>query len=379
MSSSINSNSKEPSLAPISAYKPQILKIKINYFHSWIERRLTQLLEGMEDEILWSLVFNYLEEAQKRAKKEGPAANPSGGLKAEEIQTALSGFLGQKPASNFVNELFTLLKEAEESETGIPAEFGLKPEEAVKEAFGIIEDKRREMDLSQRVRREVSHNDRYNKDRDHSREEYKEPRDHSESVPSRDRSHTRRHHSRSRSYDRHRHDLRGDYTDEHRIEYKDDRRTDHHKDDRRRHEYRDKSRESRVDRDDERGRERGHYRDRGYSRDREHGRDREHSRDRGHGRDREYSKRHSRGHRDNNDHYDRDRPTIRTRATKSPIPSSSSSSASPSPCWESSLETALPAAPRAPVAQENVPNALEQALRAKALQALANKKQAKMN
>ena len=113
------------------------------------------MLDGLEDEILWSLVYNYLEAAQNRAKKEGPAANPSGGLKAEDIKTALSGFLGAKQATAFVEELFGLLKEAEENGTGIPAEFGMKPEEAVKEAFGIIEDKRKEMDLSQRVRREV--------------------------------------------------------------------------------------------------------------------------------------------------------------------------------------------------------------------------------
>ena len=338
---SFNSNSADlPTV--ISAYKPHILKIKINHFRSWIERRLTQLLEGLEDEILWSLVYNYLEEAQKRAKKEGPAANPTGGLKAEEIKTALSGFLGQKQAAKFVEELFRLLKEAEESETGIPAEFGLKPEEAVKEAFGIIEDKRKEMDMSQRVRREVSHNERYNRDssRDHRYTERRDQRDRSEYHRSPSRSRSKRH-SRSRSGSRGRLiDRRSEY-------YHENRRNEHHGD-RSRYEPRDRSRERIVDRSD---RDRGYYRDSGYS-------SRIHNRSR------------SRDRRDNTSgHYDRRRPD------KSPIPSSSSSSASPSPCWESSLERSLPAAPRAPVANEYVPNALEQALRAKALKALSDKKQ----
>lgn len=329
--------------ASLSSYKPQILKIKITHFRFWIEKRLTELLDGLEDEILWSLVYNYLEVAQNRAKKEGPAANPSGGLKAEDIKTALSGFLGAKQAAAFVDELFGLLKEAEENGTGIPAEFGMKPEEAVKEAFGIIEDKRKEMDLSQRVRREVAHTDRYNR-RDYEQRERRghgnsyenvsERHKHYEKYDSHRRSRSRsknRRHSKSRSLSRDRH-------------Y--ERRNDYYED---RSRYRERSRERSRENSH---RDRGYYRnsdDRGLSRELRHGR--EHSRD------------------PRNDRY-------RTSRTKSPIPSSSSSSsssASPSPCWESSLETSAPAAPRAPVSHENVPNALEQALRAKALKALANK------
>ena len=342
---SIKSNSTDL-YASLSSYKPQILKIKITHFRFWIEKRLTELLDGLEDEILWSLVYNYLEAAQNRAKKEGPAANPSGGLKAEDIKTALSGFLGAKQATAFVEELFGLLKEAEENGTGIPAEFGMKPEEAVKEAFGIIEDKRKEMDLSQRVRREVSQTDHYNR-RDY---EQRERRGHGNSYESERHKHnekydSHRSRSRSRSKNRRHSKSRSRSRDRH---Y--ERRNDYYED---RSRYRERSRE--------RSREDCH-RDRGYYR---------YSDDRGRCRELRQDSRHEHSRDSRNDRY-------RTSRTKSPIPSSSSSSsssssASPSPCWESSFETSVPAAPRAPASHENVPNALEQALRAKALKALANK------
>ena len=312
--------------ASFSAYKPQILKIKITHFRLWIEKRLTELLDGLEDEILWSLVYNYLEAAQNRAKKEGPAANPSGGLKAEDIKTALSGFLGAKQATAFVDELFGLLKEAEENGTGIPAEFGMKPEEAVKEAFGIIEDKKKEMDLSQRVRREVAHTDRHNR-RDYEQRERRGHGDSYESIRERHkhseiydghRGHRSRSRSRNRRHSKSRSPSRGHY----------ERRNDYYED---RSRYRERSRErsrgrSREDSDN------GHS-DRGYYR---------YSDDRGRSRELRHEPRHEHGR---DPRYDR----YRTSRTKSPIPSSSSSSASPSPGWESSLETSAPAAPRAPV------------------------------
>ena len=73
------------------------------------------------------------------------------------------------------------------------------------------------------------------------------------------------------------------------------------------------------------------------------------------------------------DNYPRSRDSIhRHPPSKSPIPSSSPES--PSPCWETTLETAKIAAPRAPNVQENVSNELEQALKARALKALVEKR-----
>lgn len=324
----------------ISSYKPEILKIKIVPFRSWIEKRLTELLEGLEDEILFSLVFNYLEDAQKRAKREGLAANPSGGLSATEVYTALTGFLGQKVARDFVVELFKLLQEAQDSPTGLPEILAVK--EAEETAFGIIEGKKKEMELSDRVRREVKRTDYYNR------------------------------HERDSEYDRHR-DRRYEY-DERRSSDRDydkrsDRYSDRHRENRDAdyHRHRDSDYHRHRDSEHYRHRESDHHRSsRYYERDI---RDREYDRN-----DRDHSYRSSRRHsrspsRNSPQRHQREYPRSKT-STRSPIPSSSSSSSeSPSPCWETFKDASIQAAPRAPDAREHVPNELEQALRAKALQA----------
>lgn len=319
--------------ASISSFQPEILKIKIEPFRDWIERRLPELLEGLEDEILCSLVFNYLEDAQKRAKREGPAANPSGGLTAEQVFTALSGFLGTKKARDFIVELFTLLQEAQNSPDGIPAEFAVKAAESA--AFDIIDRKKKEMELSERVRREIRHSERYNRE-DRRREDYRRERgrEHEKDYEGRgsdtDRDYYRRqrdsHRHSSRNYDRH-----------------------------------------------ERGYE--SHRERRDSESRVHSREYD-----SHRHSREYeSNRHSReydSHRQSRDyesHRNR-RDSVTRRISRSPpshnrrrSPIPSSSPESPSPCWESSIDPSIDAKPRAPAAQELIPNELEQALRAKAL------------
>lgn len=314
----------------VTSYKPQILKIKIGHFRAWIEKRLTDLLDGMEDEILWSLVFNYLEDAQKRAKREGPAANPSGGLNAKDIQTALSGFLGAKSSRDFTAELFTLLAKAEESETGIPPEFNMNPQEAENEAFGIIQSKRKEMELSDRVRREIRRTDHHN----HPRDRTDHQRRH-RSPPSRSRSREDRH-RRSYSPEQSSHGR-------HRDRYEDDR---HYR------RYRDDSREARHRDDYDRRHENDDY-------------DRRHHDDHGRRRDDHYRPRKDRSDSLNrNNRHDR-----RRHSSKSPIPSSSPGS--PSPCWEATLDIAKPAAP---TVHENVSNELEMALKARALKALIDKR-----
>lgn len=334
----------------VTSYKPQILKIKIGPFRSWIEKRLTELLEGLEDEILWGLVFNYLEDAQKRSKREGPASNPSGGLNAKEIQTALSGFLGPKNSRDFTTELFELLAKAEANDNGIPPEFNMKPEEAENEAFGIIQSKRKEMELSDRVKREIKRTDYHNRGRDnYSREDRKE-----REYEQRERDHRRRDYDRKRDYS-----LERDY---------DYRRPD--RSDRRNRNYSRSPEKSSCDRhrdryEEDRRRQRDDSRDRNYrdeyARRRDYNPDNDHDREIHDDRRRDY--RHSRS---------RDSPRRRS-PSKSPIPSSSPES-SPSPCWETTLDTARAAAPRAPVAQEHVSNELEQALKARALKALVEKR-----
>ena len=342
----------------VNSYKPQIIKIKIDHFRSWIEKRLTDLLEGLEDEILWGLVFNYLEDAQKRSKREGPAANPSGGLNAKEIQIALSGFLGPKLSRDFTTELFTLLAEAEASDTGIPSKFNMNPQEAENEAFGIIHSKRKEMELSDRVRREIRRNDYHNNPRDHREHRDRESRE-------RDYDHRERDYDqRERDYDQRDRDY-----DQRGRDYENRERDYDHRHKVHSHRHRSYSRSPeksscdmnhvRYDNDHRR------YRDDSNERRRHHRdgrRDEDYDRD---NRRREYHPR---------DNYSRSRDSIhRHPPSKSPIPSSSPES--PSPCWETTLETAKIAAPRAPNVQENVSNELEQALKARALKALVEKRE----
>ncbi len=133
----------------MSEYKPNISKIKIHRLKTWIEDRLTDLLDGLEDEILWGMVYNFLEDAQKRAVKEGPEVNPSGGLDRRAITEALLGFLGQVKAAKFVQELFEKLKEAEMTD----------------EALEIISTARKpEKSLSERVEREIRQADSRGRD-----------------------------------------------------------------------------------------------------------------------------------------------------------------------------------------------------------------------
>lgn len=314
----------------LSTYKPQILKIKLNYFRPWIQKRLTVLLEGLEDEILWDLVFNYLEDAQKRARREGPAANPSGGLNYLEIQTALTGFLGLNQSLIFVTELFSLLQSAEKSDNGIPMEFGLNPHEAERAAFNIIDRKKKEViEMSERVRREIRHNDNYNQ--------------------------------RGGSYRRTEDDRNIDRERGHGNRYRDRYR-----------EYNDNDSRSYRSRSRSRSRSPSNRRQRYYSpvksgRERSRSRSRYHSNDRYHDSD------------DRNRTY---RPTHDTRTkpqlSSPPRINSSSSSGTDSPSraedtWEPRESVSLPNAPRAPNIQENVSNELKMALRAKALKSLVEK------
>lgn len=366
-------------------YKIQIMAIKIHSFRSWIESRLTELLEGLEDEILWSLVFNYLEDAQKKAKREGPAANPSGSLSQSEITTALTGFLGAKAATAFVNELFSLLQKAQEN-GGIPPEFAIRPEVAEKEAFSIINEKRREMDISDRVKREISRNDRYNeKSRNENYSERSRRDDRYYDSSRRDD----RHYDSSRRDNRHYDSRRDDYHNDsrHNDQYNDSRHGDRYGDihyDSRRHSnrnyYEDRERSSAEYHKSDVRREshRNHNEDSvdRYRSSRSPRSSSDHrSRSRNH-RDSSYRSENDRKRRnvtdsENEGDVDEDRNNYRYRR-RSPIKSSSPESAHET--WESET-TGKEALPRAPNVQEIVSSELEQALRAKALLSMAKAKQ----
>lgn len=378
----------------LSEYSPKILKINIKSFRPWIEKRITELSHGVEDEILWDLLYNYLEDAQKRARREGSEANPSGGLNGREILTVLSGFLGSKTATDFIIELFNLLKSAETGHLdGIPPEFGIKPEEAELEAFGLINEslKKSELKISDRLEREIRRNDRHNYrdtsyNRDDRRDDYRRnvDRERDDYRRSEDRDRDRRdrinrdrrdndRHRDNYPYRDHRRDREVDHshshshlrnsstrtnttarTNDHRNHHSpstsiNNASTRHHK-----HRYSPSPVSSRRNRSRSRTRSPSRHRSRSHSRTRRHRRS------------------HSRSFSPEKD---------RTRARKSPIQSSDSDSPSPvhhgAPIiiahedWENSASDV--GTPQAPKIQENLSDALQQALREKARQSLVKK------
>ena len=205
-------------------YRPTVTKINVDRLRPWIDKRLTELLDGLEDEILWDMVFNFLADAQKRSRKEGPEVNPTGGLDRKILKEAIVGFLGQSKSTIFVNELFAKLKEAEE-----------RGEE--EQALDIISSvkNRPERSLNDRVRHEVRHAHRERQRDDRAREYrsrdryYDRPR-----SPSRERY---RHRDRSRDRYEHHRDV---YDDRERHRYRDERRyrDEERRDDRREERYR---------------------------------------------------------------------------------------------------------------------------------------------
>ena len=284
---------------------------------------MTELLDGLEDEILWGMVYNFLEDAQRRAAKEGPEVNPTGGLDRKDITEALQGFLGQAKAQLFVQELFAKLKEVEMTD----------------EALEIISAARKpEKSLSERVEREVRslRDDRHDRER-HGRERYDRERH-------RDRyERTERYERDDRERHRDRYERSEIYERTHREErlYRDERK------------YSDERRDERY-----RSRERDEYE----SRSRYHRRSHHSSRDASRERDRRRDERRSRIPSSNS-------PPRRTDSV-SPVPLRYQQKRESSPGFERTREPswerdAAPA-PKAPQIKENIPSALEAALRERA-------------
>ena len=306
-------------------YRPTVTKINVERLRLWIDKRLTELLDGLEDEILWDMVFNFLADAQKRSRKEGPEVNPTGGLDRKVLKEAIVGFLGQSKSTIFVNELFAKLKEAEE-----------RGEE--EQALDIISSvkNRPERSLNDRVRHEVRHAHRDRQRDDRAREYRRGDRYYDRSrSPGRERERSReserdRYRDRSRDrYERHR-DV---YDDRDRHRYRDERRyrDEERREDRYREErHRDEERYRRDERREERHRE-------------ERYRDEERNLE-----DRNYSKR---------------------EYSVSPVPIRRQMSPGlerrREPSWENENS---PIVPKAPNFTETIPSSLEAALRERALQ-----------
>ncbi|PRD20558.1 UNVERIFIED_CONTAM: Srrm1 [Trichonephila clavipes] len=82
-------------------------KINLDVVKPWIAKRITDMLGGIEDDVVIEFVFNQLE-AEKYPD-------------ARMMQINLTGFLTGKYAREFMAELWSLLISAEDSSDGIPS------------------------------------------------------------------------------------------------------------------------------------------------------------------------------------------------------------------------------------------------------------------
>eukprot|EP00158_Paraphelidium_tribonemae_P008668 Partr_v1_DN28646_c1_g1_i2_m49946 putative serine arginine repetitive matrix len=92
---------------PSFSTRLQLDKINMDVMKPWITNRIYSLL-GMEDEVIPEYVFSLLEQP--------------GGCDPKDMQINLTGFLERK-TGKFMNELWTLLIDAQQSESGIPSSF----------------------------------------------------------------------------------------------------------------------------------------------------------------------------------------------------------------------------------------------------------------
>lgn len=93
-------------------------KVKLDVLRPWISQKITEILH-IEDDVVVEFVYNQLEEEKYPCPK--------------KMQINMTGFLNGKNARVFMDELWALLISAQESGTGIPADFiNAKKEEILK-------------------------------------------------------------------------------------------------------------------------------------------------------------------------------------------------------------------------------------------------------
>jgi len=87
--------------------KVDMKKVNMDVMKPWIAKRVTELLGGLEDEVLIGLIYNQLEQQDVEPKR---------------IQIDLTGFL-EKNTSLFMKELWSLLASAQGTKGGVPQQF----------------------------------------------------------------------------------------------------------------------------------------------------------------------------------------------------------------------------------------------------------------
>ena len=83
--------------------------INIQFFSKWVEEKIAEIL-GFEDEIVIGFIINVLETSKTEKKK----------IPGKKFQLELTGFLEKKTPA-FVEELWTLLLDAQGQPSGIPS------------------------------------------------------------------------------------------------------------------------------------------------------------------------------------------------------------------------------------------------------------------
>lgn len=172
-------------------YKTKVDLLKVNWeaMKPWIANRLTELLGGVEDDVLIGYVYEQLE-----GKKE---------IDPRIFQINLTGFL-ENNTRLFCKELWTLLISAASGPSGIPQEFlDAKAEELRKREAERRQVQERIATERARRRREEEEEEKADWERRRQREvERERRRNDSSPSPERRRRYRRRSSSRDRSRDR---------------------------------------------------------------------------------------------------------------------------------------------------------------------------------
>lgn len=119
-------------------------KVKLDVLRPWISKKITDILH-IEDDVIVEFVYNQLEEEKFPCPK--------------KMQINMTGFLNGKNARVFMDELWALLLSAQDSDTGIPAEFiQQKKDEILKreEEAKLLQDRERKSRSLERQSKEES-------------------------------------------------------------------------------------------------------------------------------------------------------------------------------------------------------------------------------
>jgi len=211
--------------------KVDMKKVKLEVIKPWIARRVTEILGGLEDDVLINYIFSLLEQPNADAKN---------------IQISLTPFL-ERNVGLFMKELWCLLLSAQKSIGGIPEEFLKQKQEEVRKKK-IENDriqnelKRKRDDGSSKIEESDGRNDRSGIDKENG----SDTKENEENDRKRSRKNSS--HSRSRSKSPHR-DIGTSRTNRRRHRSRSPRR--HHDREREREREKDKQRDKHSSEKDE--------------------------------------------------------------------------------------------------------------------------------